>query len=332
MTGVILSTDVNFNKVKKNTKTHKHKVRAPTLHFYMKTNPDLMDKNNTPIDYLCIGHLCHDRHQGGNILGGTASYVSLVARQLGRQAAILTSTGPNFEFLPVFEQNGIPVYIKPATETTVFTNIYQNGIRTQYLHARADALYPDDVPPEWRTAPLVHCCPIADEVDFSLLQAFPEALIGATIQGWLRQWDAQHRVSPKAMDWARLAGVDVVILSDADIAGFEHALPEISDAVKVLVMTQGAGGAVVFRGGEKFHFPSFPVKEVDATGAGDVFAAAFLIRYAETRDIALATGFAHCAASFVVEGLGVENLPGLQQIKERFEVYREAYYWTFLNT
>ena len=282
-------------------------------------------KEMTLPDYLCIGHLCHDRHQGGNILGGTASYVSLVARQLGRKSAVLTSVGPDFEFSPVFEQNDIPVHNKPAAETTVFENIYHNGARTQYLHARAETLYPEDVPAEWRSVPVVHYCPIANEVDFSLLRAFPQALVGATIQGWLRQWDTQHRVSPMAMDWAQLAGVDAIILSDADIAGFESALPQIAEAAGVLVMTQGAAGAVVFQNQQKFHFPAFPVKEVDATGAGDVFAAVFLIRYAETRDIVLSKGFAHCAASFVVEGLGVGNLPALDQIEARYERYRAQF-------
>lgn len=284
-----------------------------------------MNNNDSPIDYLCIGHVCHDRHSSQNILGGTAAYVSLVARQLGRKSAVLTSVGSDFEFFPVFAQKDIPLENKPAAETTVFENIYHNGIRTQYLHARAETLYPNDVPAEWSAVPVVQFCPIADEVDFSLLQAFPDALVGATIQGWLRQWDAQHHVSPKAMDWAQLAGVDVVILSDADITGFESALPEMAAAVGILVMTQGASGAVVFQNGQKFHFPAFPVNEVDATGAGDVFAAAFLIQYAETRDIVLATGFAHCAASFVVEGLGVKNLPGLDQIRERFDLYQACF-------
>lgn len=281
--------------------------------------------HHTLIDYLCIGHLCHDRYPGGNLLGGSASYIGLVASRLGRQPAILTSTGPDFEFFPVFTQNDIPVFYKPAAETTVFENIYHNGARTQYLHARAETIYPEDVPLAWRRAPIIHCCPIAAEVDFALLRAFPGALVGATIQGWLRQWDGKGLVSPKAMNWSQLAGAGVVILSDADIAGFEAALPEIAEVVNVLVMTQGASGAAVFQGGRQHHFPSFPVKEVDATGAGDVFAAAFLIRYYETRDIGLAAAFAHCAASFVVEGVGVRNLPGPDLLQERLEKYQARF-------
>lgn len=276
----------------------------------------------SPPRYLCIGHCCHDRlPDGRHVLGGTAAYSSLVARQLGQEAGILTSVGADFEFFPVFERSRIPFHHKPAPKTTVFENIYRDGQRTQYLHERAQTLYPEDVPADWLHPAIVQFCPIAGEVDFSLLRAFPGALTGATIQGWLRQWDAQGRVSPRAMDWQQLGAVDVVIFSDADIAGFEQALPEIVAAVGVVVMTRGAAGADVFHQGKQYHFPAYPVKEVDATGAGDVFAAAFLIRYAETRDIARAAVFAHCAASFVVEGVGIENLASVERIEERVAEY-----------
>ncbi|HRI60297.1 MAG TPA: PfkB family carbohydrate kinase, partial [Saprospiraceae bacterium] len=273
------------------------------------------------LDYLCIGHCCHDRIGDGIVLGGTASYSSLVATQLGLNAGILTSVGSDFGFFNVFEKNSIRFWNKPAQKTTVFENIYQNEKRTQYLHERASTLFPDDIPDGCRAASVVLFCPIAGEVDFSVLRQFPDALKGATIQGWLRQWDEAGKVSPKPMDWSQLAAADVVIMSDADIQGFEQAIPEIAAAVKVLVMTQGAGGAQVFYQNRQFHFPAYPVKEVDATGAGDVFATAFLIKYAETHDIAQAAGFAHCAASFVVEGIGINNLVGIEQIEKRFARY-----------
>ncbi len=273
------------------------------------------------LDYLCIGHCCHDQLSDGFVLGGTASYSSLVATQLGLNAGILTSTGNDFGFFDVFEKNGIRIWNKPAHKTTVFENIYQNEKRTQYLHERASTLYPDDIPDTCRAASIVLFCPIAGEVDFSVMQQFPRALKGATIQGWLRQWDGAGKVSPKAMDWSQLAAADVVIMSDADIQGFEPAIPAIADAVEVLVMTQGADGAQVFYKKRQFNFPAYPVKEVDATGAGDVFATAFLIKYAETHDIEQAAGFAHCAASFVVEGVGINNLVGIEQIEKRFARY-----------
>lgn len=281
----------------------------------------MKNTNLSPVGYLCIGHCCHDLVGGGHILGGTAAYAGLVAQRLGLNAGILTSVGPEFEFSRVFDEHGVQFCSKTAKKTTVFENIYHSDIRTQYLHERAETLYPADVPEVWKTAGIVQFCPIADEVDFSLLRAFPDALTAATIQGWLRRWDEHGKVSPKIMDWRQLAPVDIIVMSDADIAGFESAIPEIASCVRVLAITQGAHGARVFYNGSESFFPSFPVKETDATGAGDVFATAFILKYAEKKDIAVASAFAHVAASFVVEGVGIDNLNAMEMIDARLEQY-----------
>ena len=88
--------------------------------------------------------------------------------------------------------------------------------------------------------------------------------------------------------------------------------------------TKGKQGAIVFKNGKPHTFPAFPTKEVDATGAGDVFAATFLHYYHQTRDIALAAAYAHSAASYVVELIGVQ-LPTKEMIENRFLQYQRLY-------
>ena len=300
---------------------------AKLLLLFVLLNPNFkFMKHKIKPTYLCIGHCCHDLLNKKNILGGTASYSSIAASKLGAIAAILTSVGSDFEFYDIFKNNNIDFHAKKADKTTVFENIYdESSQRMQYLHARAAILFPRDVPKKWLKTPIVQFCMIADEVDFSVLKCFPNSLKGATIQGWLRQWDSVGKISPKPMDWAQLSALDIVIMSDADIAGFESALPSIISAVKIIVMTQGAQGATVFYKGQMAHFPSYPVVEIDSTGAGDVFAAAFLIKYAETQDVAQAAAYAHTAASFVVEGVGIQNLKAMEAIQERFEKYKTQF-------
>jgi sugar/nucleoside kinase (ribokinase family) len=284
-----------------------------------------MTVKENDIQYLCIGHSCHDMLNDKNILGGTTSYSSIVVKQLGLKVGVLTSVGNDFEFFDVFEKQNILFHNKRADKTTVFENIYEGTKRIQFIHARGETLYPKDVPAEWLNVPVVQFSLIADEADFSLLKTFPNALVGVTIQGWLRKWDEKGRVSAKAMDWVQLKAANLVIMSDADIQGFEYAIPEIASYVDVLVMTQGANGAMVFKDGKEFHFPAYPIVEVDSTGAGDVFTAAFMVKYAETKDIALASGFAHSAASFVVEGIGINNLTEIERINDRFEDYKKRF-------
>jgi len=54
---------------------------------------------------------------------------------------------------------------------------------------------------------------------------------------------------------------------------------------------------------------------VDPTGAGDVFAAAFMIRLIETDDPCQAAQFANTVASFSIEGPGVSGIPMRHQVE-----------------
>ena len=276
----------------------------------------MIQKKN--IDLLCIGFLCHDLKDEKYILGGTVSYSSLMAHHLGKNTGILTSVGNDFQYSGLFNKNNITLIIKPAKKTTVFENIYKNKIRTQYIYDRSETIYNTDIPNHLKNTPIVLFGPIADEVDFSLLNNFPNSLKAATIQGWLRQWDKNGKIAPKEMDWPQLKNVDIVILSNADIAGFDNALENIIRYANIVVLTKGAEGAVVFYKNKTMEFPAFPVNEIDPTGAGDIFAASFLVKYAETKDIALSAGFANAAASFVVEKIGV-YIPDKKEIKKRFQ-------------
>ena len=64
-------------------------------------------------------------------------------------------------------------------------------------------------------------------------------------------------------------------------------------------------------------YPAFKVGEVDPTGAGDAFAAAFLIELKRSDAPVESALFASCAASFVVEAPGADGIPTPDQVAER---------------
>ena len=278
------------------------------------------------MDYLCIGHCCHDKVGEDFILGGTASYASIVAKFLGKDVSIITSTGSDFKFQPKFESLGISVYNKRARQTTIFENIYSHGKRTQYLLSRADTISIEDVPSNLIGSKVIHMCMIAQEFDFSTIPRLESGLIGASIQGAIRKWDDTGLISPSDMNWEDLANVDVVVLSMEDIAGREDYLSQIIRFAGQTVLTKGEHGAVVYKDGHEYFFPSFPIEEVEATGAGDVFTAAYLIKYQETKNISTACIYAHCAASIVIEARGVENLKELGVLDDRVALYHQRFH------
>ncbi len=282
-----------------------------------------MPEHSTP-DLLLIGHICHDKMPDGTFVpGGAAAYSGLLAAKLGVQVAALTSYGVDFQFEEKFST--IHKKVVPSASTTIFENIYQNGSRTQYLHGKAANLTPADLPSSWHKTKSVILCPIADEVDFSFVGYFESAVTCVCPQGWMRQWGHDKKISPKALsNWDLLATADIICMSENDVACDWALIEKIGEMANLLIVTQGAQGASVFQKGQKRHFPSYPAQEVDPTGAGDVFSAAFTLKYAETKEVEKAIAMAHAAASLSIEGKGMEAIPGLDAVEKRYAEYFPA--------
>jgi hypothetical protein len=256
------------------------------------------------IDYLVIGHLARDGVGPGSRLGGTAAYAGVTAAAMGRQVGVVTSTATDLDLEPLSK---IELAISPAPSPTSFENHYENGGRRQRLNSLANPLGFEDVPATWRQAPLVHLAPIAGEVDPFLVQRFPNSFIGITAQGWLREWDHEGIVYPSSFEAIKdvLSSADAVVVSLEDLGGDRRAAEAMAGNCSLLAVTEGADGATVFQGGEARHIPTPACLEVDSTGAGDVFAAAFFIDFNLTGDPWLAARFANRIASASVAVVGV---------------------------
>ncbi len=63
--------------------------------------------------------------------------------------------------------------------------------------------------------------------------------------------------------------------------------------------------------------PAYQAAEVDPTGAGDVFAAAYLIALEECGDPFQAARFANATASLSIEGEATSAIPTRAQVEER---------------
>ena len=258
--------------------------------------------------YLAIGHICQDVLPDGWMFGGAATYSSRMAHALGCEVQVLTSLRSDVDLSPILAD--VEVLNYPADHTTTFENVYTSAGRHQTLHAVAERLAPDRFPAAL-AADVVHLAPIAQEVDLGWLDQFPGALIGVTPQGWLRQWDAQGRISP--CGWAGAAEVltraDVVIISIEDVAHNEDLVQQWAAQARMLVVTRGAHGCTVHQHSTAIAVPTHSVEIVDATGAGDIFAASFLVRLRQSGDPIAAARFANCLASQSITRRGLDSVP-----------------------
>lgn len=267
---------------------------------------------------LAVGHVTWDRLSERQALGGAVTYAALQARKLGWEAAVLTAAGPDFE--PARDLPGVDVFARTGAATTRFTNLYEpGGERRQVLSARAGPIDLAVLPDAWRDPDVLLLGPVAGEVAAGTAAAFAAEVVGAGAQGWLRAFDADGTVS--ACDWpdpgADLAGVHVLLLSEHDLKDAGERARTFLTYVPIVALTRGWEGSRLFTRDGVQDVPTLPREEVDPTGAGDVFAAALLVGYHETGDVAEAAAFAACAASCAVEGVGASSLGDRAEIERR---------------
>jgi sugar/nucleoside kinase (ribokinase family) len=290
--------------------------------------------------FVAIGHVTRDLVPGGGWrLGGTVTYAALTAQRLGLRAGIVTSGPPDLLDALAAAAPGVTLTAVDAIEATTFENIYENSARRQYLRGRASMLDMEHVPKAWRAVPIVLLAPLAREVAPTLARAFPSALVAATPQGWLRRWDADGRVYPGPLGEAEVAlpALRALIVSLEDLLPRPGASmdpgsswPDSPKAAMELVatwarivpfvaVTAGKNGAsLLARGAPAEPFPAIQVQEVDPTGAGDVFAAAFLCRLHATGDPRAAMRMANRAAGLSIERQGTGGIPTFEEIERRF--------------
>jgi ribokinase len=86
--------------------------------------------------------------------------------------------------------------------------------------------------------------------------------------------------------------------------------------VETVIVTLGARGAFVAAASTRALVPSFPVKAVDTTGAGDIFNGALAVALGEGRPLLEAVRFANAAAAISVTRLGAQpSAPYRQEIE-----------------
>ena len=268
-------------------------------------------------DFLAIGHVTRDLEAGGARLGGAVSYAALTAARLGMKVGILTSAAPEDIEDVAKDLPSVHVVNLPSPKTTTFENIYDGKGRRQRIHALADDISPSRLPHEWRDRPVVLLAPVAGEVDPSFASLFADSLLGISPQGWMRHWDREGWVSRRPWTGEGVIDkADVVVLSEGDCISGK--LPDgWAGSRAIAVLTQGDAGAEMTLRGDSFRVPPYPAREVDPTGAGDVFTAAYLVSYYRTQDPFTSALFASCAASLSVEASGLSGVPTMEQARER---------------
>jgi sugar/nucleoside kinase (ribokinase family) len=134
----------------------------------------------------------------------------------------------------------------------------------------------------------------------------PELLtVEAASAAFARFIEAADLLLPTASEAQALAGIADDDRAASTLLGSSH---------KILVYKRGAAGCSVYAGGKRLDVTGFRVEEVDPTGAGDCFNAAFLVGLEEAWPLEQVARFACAAGALAVTVQGpMEGAPALAE-------------------
>ena len=105
-------------------------------------------------------------------------------------------------------------------------------------------------------------------------------------------------------------GVDLLFCNRAELLSmyqtedFDAALSQCASEVEIVACTDSANGAHVVSGGDRWHAATDAVEIVDATGAGDAFAGAFLWGLTNGHELESCARMGNLAAGSVIQHIG----------------------------
>ncbi|NQW18196.1 MAG: hypothetical protein HQ478_12005 [Chloroflexi bacterium] len=264
--------------------------------------------------FVAVGHVTSDittLSSGETLrpeLGGAVSFAASTARHHGLIATIVTSTNAPEELRIALP--GVNVVNVSSANTTTFSNDYSSGERSQILAARASNIGFEEVPVGLRNPDVALISPLVREVGLDAFTWFPDSITGTILQGFLRRWDQYGKVTTAAIEPPDLKQkIELAVVSARELK-VEKA-EAWSSAARVVALTRGSAGVGIFCDGAWTDISSPTVTEVDPTGAGDVWAAAYLIRFMRTGNTIDSASFATRAAAHSVTAVG---LAGIDQI------------------
>jgi sugar/nucleoside kinase (ribokinase family) len=106
------------------------------------------------------------------------------------------------------------------------------------------------------------------------------------------------------------SGIDILFANESEIMAlyetnsFDEAMRHVVADTKLAVLTRSEKGSVIVSEGESIAIPAEPVKVVDTTGAGDMYAAGFLYALARGYDLSAAGRLGSFAAGEIIGHIG----------------------------
>jgi sugar/nucleoside kinase (ribokinase family) len=222
-----------------------------------------------------VGNLSIDRIDGTPPrIGGGPYHAARALRLLAARGEIIARCGDGDRrfLLPRLAALGLPTQLLHGMRTTAFSFVYDGDNRTMAVDAVGDAWTPRDARAVDRRVRWLHVAPLL-RTDFSA-ETLAELARGRRVlfdgHGLVRR----PEVGPLRLD----SDFDPDVLRHVSILKLAEDEAEVVGDVDVpeLIVTLASRGAIIYANGRETHVRARPLAR-DPTGAGDAFAAAYLV-------------------------------------------------------
>lgn len=293
-------------------------------------------------DICVVGHITKDIIIIGKnkkeLPGGVGYYFSLALKNLDPKCnvAVITKLKKEDKFLlnELIKKN-IQVICKYSENTTIFENIYPENLsyRVQKVRSLADAFTVENV--LGVSAKVFHLGPLTNkDIPLEVIKYLSErSILSLDIQGLVRKVENGN---VKEISWEEkekgLIYVDILKANEREariLTGIED-ISEIAKTlakygIKEVVITMGRRGSIIFSEGKFFKIPAYPPeREIDVTGCGDTYMAAYIYKRINFFDIETSGKFAAATASLKIEDFGAfkENKERVYQFLKTYETLK----------
>ena len=292
---------------------------------------------------LVIGTLAFDSIQtpslkSGIILGGAATYISFAISKISNNFGIVSVVGDDFplEYLNIIRATGADisgVEIVKNKESFFWSGKYHKDINKRTtLETKLGVLekFNPIIPENFKDSNIVvlgNLHPSVQNKSIAQLSGRNQFLVLDTMNFWMdNNLEDLNEVISK---------VNLISINDEEayLLAKEKSLDDcahkiINKGPEYVIIKKGELGAELHSKNEKFSLPSFSVKAIDPTGAGDSFAGGLATYLSKANNIdfnnikkGLILGTV--IASFTVEGLGTKGIEKVvkKKILDRLEKF-----------
>jgi sugar/nucleoside kinase (ribokinase family) len=273
----------------------------------------------------------------GRILSGCSTNACIVSAQLMTKALLVGCVGEDYkkETEKVLSHFGVEPVLYPSQQTGGFSLLYDHaGNRELTVIGRADNIR--EVPERVSSADIIFLGPILQEINPSLVETLSRgnSILFCDLQGFLR--DIKNgtiiHIFPQFLKEI-LPLFDIIKPNEPEAYTMtgkyasEHPQQVMetlySYGPSICIVTLAEKGSLVYDGKELIKIPAFQTEANDPTGAGDTYAAGFMVKYLQSKNLYESGLFASCTASLWVESVGPCITITHEKVNERVEKLKE---------